>query len=417
MNILIENVLHNGKKVNVHIVDNSINAIGHETYSADIFIDGSNKAIFPSLANAHTHSAMSLFRGYGDDMILQQWLEEKIWPAEAKLTEEDVYWGTKLACLEMIKSGTTLFNDMYWHFHGTAKAVEEMGIRAVISAVLIDFFDKENAKKQIDENRKLLEESKKYSSRITFALGPHAIYTVSGETLKWAYEFAEKEDLLIHLHLSETEKEVLDCKKQYNMLPAQYLEHVGCIGERLIACHCVWLEQEEIEIFKKYGVKVVHNPISNLKLAVGKFFPYKQIQEMEIPVCIGTDGCASNNNLDIFEEIKFASLLQKHENNDPTMLPCQDAWKLITKNPYEILRINGGEIKEGKLADLILVDLDNVQMIPNHNIVSNLIYSSNGSIIDTVICNGKIVMQNREIPGEEEIKRKGAEVALKIGNL
>jgi 5-methylthioadenosine/S-adenosylhomocysteine deaminase len=313
----------------------------------------------------------------------------------------------------MIKSGTTLFNDMYWHFHGTARAVEEMGIRAVISAVFIDFDDSGKRAEQQKINEQLFRESKRYSSRIQFALGPHAIYTVSGESLKWIEEFSQQYNLLVHLHLSETKKEVEDCISKYGLFPVEYLNSLGCLESRLLACHAVWLEDKELDILRDHRVTLVYNPTSNLKLAVGKIFRYPQIKKRGIPICIGTDGCASNNNLDMLETLKIAALLQKWSYNDPTLLPCHEIWEIATQKAHQALNVEAGVIAEGKLADIMLIDMQNVQMVPNHDMISNLVYSASGAVVDTVICNGKILMQDGEVPGEKEILHKAAEVAYR----
>jgi len=404
MSILIKKVLLNNTPKDIYISDNIIEEISDNiSVEADYKINGDGMAAIPSFINAHTHAAMTLFRGYADDMLLQDWLENKIWPLEAKLTEYDVYVGAKLACLEMIKTGTTFFNDMYWHFHGTAKAVEEMGIRAAISAVFVDIFDEKQSEEQIKRNEKLFKESKKYSDRIIFALGPHAIYTVSKESLQWAKEFSDKYDLLIHIHLSETEKEVQNCIKQNNCRPVEYLEKIGFLGENVILCHCAWLNNNEIEILSKYNVKINHNPTSNMKLAVGNVLPYKPLKEKGITISLGTDGCASNNNLDMLESMKFAALLQKMHTNTPTIMHAKEAYDLATLNGAKTFRLNTGIIKENKIADLLLIDLKRPEFTPNTNLISNLVYSANGSCIDTTICDGKILMQNRVVEGEEEI--------------
>jgi 5-methylthioadenosine/S-adenosylhomocysteine deaminase len=416
MSILIKNVLLDGKKKDVFIEGNIIKEIGENIdCECDETIDGQGKAIIPSFVNAHTHAAMTLMRGYADDMQVMQWLEEKIWPLEGKLTEDDVYWGTKLACLEMIKSGTTFFNDMYWHYHGTARAVEEMGIRAAVSAVFIDLFDENKAKEQIEHNKKLFEETKKYSDRIIFALGPHAIYTVSKESLIWAKKFADENGLLIHIHLSESKNEVDECIKKNSKRPVEYLDEIGFLGKNVITSHSIWLDDNEIDILAKNKVKVVHNPVSNMKLSSG-VFPYNKISEKlgKSNIALGTDGCASNNNLDMFEEMKFAALLQKLETNDPSSMPAQEAFDMATVNGAKVFNLDCGEIKEGKLADLLLIDLKNIGLLPRHNLISNLVYSANGSCVDTTICNGKILMQNRKVVGEEEILEKANEIAMKL---
>jgi 5-methylthioadenosine/S-adenosylhomocysteine deaminase len=410
MSILIKNVLLDNKKQDVFIEGNLIKKIGDNIGDkADKTIDGKQKAILPSFVNAHTHSAMTLMRGYADDMGVLEWLEKKIWPLEAKLTEEAVYWGTKLACLEMIKSGTTFFNDMYWHFHGTARAVEDMGIRAAISAVFIDLFNKEKAREQIKASEKLFKEVKKYSNRISFALGPHAIYTVSEESLRWAKEFADQHNLLIHIHLSESKNEVKDCIKKHRVRPVEYLESIGFLGPNVIAAHAIWLETQEIDILAEHNVKIAHNPTSNMKHASG-ILPYKKMRG-KLKITIGTDGAGSNNNLDMFEEMKFASMLQKVTTGDPTIMPAREIYDMATINGAEAFNLNCGEIKEGKLADLMLIDLNNINLNPSHNLISNIVYSANGSSVDTVICDGKILMQGRVVEGEMEIMKEANKIA------
>ena len=284
MSILIKQVLVDGKERDIYIEGNVITAINDTRDSkrivreADFVIEGKKKAAIPGLFNGHTHAAMTLLRGYADDMPLHEWLSTKIWPLEAQLTEEDVYWGTKLACLEMIKSGTTFFNDMYWFWDSSAKAVAESGIRAMLSAVFIDGFDEERAQEQRRHNETLYTKSEKLSDRIIFSLGPHAIYTVSKESLCWVKEFSEKNDLLIHIHLSETETEVEECKKRYGVRPVEFLDGIGFLSSRIIAGHCVNLSRIEIELLKKHDVKIVHNPVSNMKLASGTL-PYDKLKK------------------------------------------------------------------------------------------------------------------------------------------
>ena len=413
MSILIKDVLLDGKETSIYIEGNSIAGIEGNS-QADETIDGRGMAALPGLINTHSHAAMTLFRGYGDDMKLQQWLEEKIWPIEGKLTEEDVYWGAKLACLEMIKSGTTSFNDMYWHLPGTVRAVEEMGIRAVLSPVFIDLFDEHKRKGVIKEHTKLLNDVKaKGSERIMPALGPHALYTVSKEGLQWCKEFAEKKNLLIHFHLAETEQENKDCVEKNGKRPVEYLEEIGFLCDRIVAAHCNWLNGKDMKILAKHGVNIAHNPASNMKLATG-VMPYPEMVKAGLTVSLGTDGCASNNSLDMFEEMKFAALLQKSARNDPTAMPAGEAWKMATISGARALGLNAGVIKEGMLADIMLVNLKKVGLAPSHNLISNLVYSANGSCVDTVICNGRILMQERRVESEDEIIQKASEVAMNL---
>jgi len=413
MSILIKNCLLNQKETDVFIEENKISEISPKCgESADEIIDGRGKAIIPGLVNAHTHAAMTLLRGYADDMALNQWLEQKIWPLEAKLTEDDVYWGAKLACLEMIKSGTTFFNDMYWHWSGTARAVNEMGIRAAISLVFIDNLDPEKAKEQIKLNEKIYRENKNFGKRIIFAMGPHSIYTVSEQSLVWIKEFAQRNGLPIHIHVSETKEEVDNCIKTNKLRPIEYLDKIGFLGPNVIACHCVWVNKNEIDILSKNHVKVVINPTSNMKLASG-LFPYKEMKN-KLTVCLGTDGCSSNNNLDMLEAMKIAALSQKINSNDPMSLSAKEAFDMGTINGAKAFNLNCGEIKEGKLADILLIDLKKPEMMPMHDLTSNLVYSANGSCVDTVICDGKIIMKGGKVENEEKIIEKANDVAKEL---
>ena len=410
-NILIKNALLGKKRTNVYIEGNIISEIKEKiNHDADIIIDGKDFAAIPGLINTHTHAAMTLFRGYADDMNLFEWLNTKIWPNEAKLTEDDVYWGTKLACLEMIKSGTTTFNDMYWHMKGSAKAADEMGIRGVLSAVFIDMFDKQKAEEQIRLNEKLLKEVKK-TSKVIPALGPHAVYTVSKQSLEWCAQTAKEKELLIHFHLAESEQENTDFKKKTGKRPVKFLEEIGFLGKNLVACHSIFYNDEEIKTLAKHDVKIAHNPTSNMKFANAGAIRYEALKNAGINISLGTDGAASNNNLDMFETMKMASLLQKYSTNNPTIMTADETLRLATVNGAKALNINAGEIKEGKLADIVLIDLRHPSMVPLHNLNSNIIYSANGSCVDTVICDGKLLMQNRVVNGEKELLEKVQKVA------
>ena len=415
MSILIKGVSLNGAVKDIYIKKNLITAIEDSLdRPAKTILPGRGKAVIPSFVNGHTHAAMTLLRGYADDMHLQEWLEKKIWVLEAKMTEEDIYWGAKLACLEMIKTGTTFFNDMYWFWRGTARAVEEMGIRGAISAVFIDFFSQEKAREQKALNKELFRESKQFSGRIHFTLGPHAIYTVSEESLRWAADFSRENDLLLHIHLSETKKEVDECIEKQGVRPVEYLKNIGFLGPNVIACHCVWLSRKEIRIMKEHDVKVVYNPVSNMKLTVGNTFPYEQVREAGVTACVGTDGCSSNNNLDMLETIKFASLLQKHHRVDSTALPAKEAFEMATIRGATAFGLNCGKIEVGRLADLALVDLKRPELTPHFDLYSDLVYAVNGSCIDTVICDGEVLMTGRRVKGEEEIMEGARRAAFDL---
>lgn len=403
MGLLIRNVELDGEEQDVLIADGCFKAIGKNLdvlgYQA---LNGQGKALVPTFVNAHTHASMTLMRSYADDLELHDWLVNYIWPLEAKMDEEDIYHGARLACLEMIKSGTTCFNDMYWHFHGVARAVEELGLRAMLSSVFIDFSDEIKAAEQRELTVRLFEESKRYSNRIGFALGPHAIYSVSEESLRWAKAFADENGLLIHIHISETEKEVQDCVSRHGMRPVQWLEGIGFLGSNVVAAHVVHVTDEEIEMLASNNVKVVHNPVSNMKLASGSF-PYVRMREAGVELSLGTDGCSSNNNLCMMEEMKVATLHAKLVHNDPTVLPTHEVFRMATLGGADALGLECGEIAVGKLADCMLVDLSNHRLAPGYRLVDDLVYSADTSCIDTVICNGNILMQNGYVEGEEEI--------------
>lgn len=415
MRILIKDTLVGGRRADIYIEGERIREIAPSLMrSADRVIDGYRKAAIPGFANCHTHAAMTLFRGFGDDMPLKPWLEEKIWPNEAKMTEEDIYWGSKLACLEMIKSGTTTFFDMYHKFHATAKAVEEMGLRGVLSGVCFDRFRPELAERCKEENRRLLKEQGRYGERVRLAVGPHAIYTVSGELLQWIDHFSEENGLLIHLHLAETEQEVADSVRMFGDTPVRYLRKLGVLSPRLVIAHGLYVDEEEIRMLADHGVAVVHNPASNMKLASGERFPYREMKAAGVRIGLGTDGCASSNNLDMVEAMKLASLLGKAWRRDPEAVTADEIFRTATADGSEILGLEAGRVEAGCLADLCLVNLNEPAFTPNFNFVSNLVYAANGSCIDTVICNGKVLMEHRHVPGEEEIMEQAARAAYQL---
>ncbi len=419
MNLFIHNAwLPEQGRVCIHIDHGIIQAIGPDLQPpADIEqLDAKDNAVLPGLVNGHTHAAMTLFRGFGDDMPLMQWLQTRIWPAEARLTEEDVYWGTRLACLEMIRSGTVAFQDMYWHFHGMARAVEESGLRAGIGAVIIDIAGTEQAKDCKLQAEKIFAESTRYSDRIQFTLTPHAIYTVSPPTLRWCAEFAAQHNLLVHIHLSETQHEVEESLQIHGMRPAFLLDQQGLLTPNVLLAHGVWLDDDELDLIAKRGATLVTNPVSNMKLAVGGVFPYAKAAKRAIPMAIGTDGAASNNTLDLFSDLKTFALIQKHAHNDPTQLPAQAAWEIATGNKAPLLG-QSGRIACGEKGDLLLIRRNEPEMTPEHHLISNLVYGATGHVVDSVIVNGKILMHNRIIPGEEEVLQEVRERAKRLCRL
>ena len=416
MSLLIQSALLDGIETDVYIEGNEIRRIGKAlpVDRADKVINGRRKALIPGFVNAHTHAAMTLFRGFGNDMPLKEWLEQKIWPYEAKLTAEDVYWGTKLACLEMIKSGTTTFFDMYYQFRAVADAVEEMGLRALVAGVCFDHFDGTRCTRCEQENEQLFREVERYGRRIRYAVGPHAIYTVSGELLQWAHRFAVEHDVPIHLHLAETEGEVQNSLKQFGLTPVRYLQKLGVLSPRLIVAHGLYVDTDEIRMLADNGVTVVHNPASNMKLASGYRFLYCEMREAGVRVALGTDGCASSNNLDMVEAMKLASLLGKVWRGNPEAIPAEAIFESATIVGAEAIGLKAGRIAEGYVADLCLVDLNMPAFTPNHHFISNLVYAANGSCVDTVICDGKILMEGKHVPGEENIMEQAARRAYRL---
>lgn len=416
MSILIRNAYLDGKQQDVLIEGNRITRISDSITPRgdETLIDATGKAIIPGMINTHTHAAMTLLRGYGDDLPLMTWLQDYIWPVEDQMTKEDVYIGAKLACLEMIKTGTTCFLDMYMHPLECARAVEETGLRAVLSYTLFDQGNPERAALDRKRSAEYLEAFSKLSDRVQFNLGPHAIYTVSAEQLQFCHRFAQEHDLSIHLHLSETKGEVEECVRLHGTTPVRYLERIGILSPRLILAHVIWVDDEELDLLAKYNVKVVHNPASNMKLASGYAFRYEEMKNRGISVGVGTDGCSSSNNLDMFTAMRLASYLGKVWRFDSTAVNAPDIYASATKIGADILGIDAGVIAEGKLADLCLIDLQRPEMVPVHDLTSNLVYSASGSFVDTTIVDGRILMQGGKVEGEEEIIANARRVAERL---
>ena len=400
--ILIKNpiiISDDFEKGSILIVDNKIEQISNDLSDndADVIINAENKIAIPGLINTHSHIAMTLLRGVGDDQDLQTWLNDYIWPKEAKLNEELVYTGSKLAIAEMIKTGTTAFNDMYFFMDQTAKAVEETGIRSVLGYGMIDLFDEEKRKAELNVTKKFVKEHHNTANgRIQTAVSPHAPYTCSEELLLESKKIADKHDLKYHIHVSETKQEVDDLKKDKGQTPFEYLDDLGVLSENTIAAHGVWTTDDEMKILNKRNVSISHNPASNMKLASG-IAPVEKYFENNINVSIGTDGVSSNNNLDMFSEMKIAGLLQKVDTLNPKALPTRQTFNMATINGAKALGINAGLIKEDKLADIVLVNTFTPNMVPLRNPLTNIVYSALGNDVDTVICDGKILMQDKQL--------------------
>ena len=348
-------------------------------------------------------------------MAFHDWLA-KVWEIEANLDEEFVYWGTKVACLEMIKTGTTTFNDHYWFPLIGHKAAVEMGIRPVSSYVVINKMT--DAENEIEKIRcwKMYEASKQWGDKnLRFSMAFHAPYSVSEPMMIWAAEFARAHGLPLHIHLSETRKEVEDSKEAHGGLtPVEYLDRIGVLGPNLIAAHTLWLSDNDVELLGKHHVTCVHNINSNLKLSSGYHFLYKELIEAGCKVCIGTDGCASSNNLDILEAMKTSAMMQKGWRGDPTVCPLNEIVEMATINGANALGLNTGLLQEGRIADIQIVDTDNYNFLSPGTFLANYVYSAHSDCIDSLICNGRFVMKNRKVEGEREILEGAGKVLSQI---
>ncbi|MDR7856543.1 amidohydrolase [Tissierella sp.] len=387
------------KNTNIYICNNEIMHIGEVRQDMEVerIIDGKNKLAMPGLINSHTHIGMSLLRNFADDLPLYDWLTKKIWPIEAKMNKDDIYWGSLLSMVEMIQGGTTAFCDMYDFMDEVGKGVVESGMRGVLTRGMIE----EEGKNQIklDVTRKLYKDwHGKANGRIKVMVAPHAPYTCSPDFLQEAVSLAKELNTGIHIHLSETKKEVEDSFKLHGKSPIKHVYDLGLLDLPTIAAHCVHIDDDDIEIIKEKNVFPVNNPGSNLKLASG-FSPVDKMLMRGISVALGTDGSSSNNNLNMFEEINLAAIINKAVNLDAVSVPAISALEMATINGAKALQWDKeiGSIEAGKKADMILIDTDKPHLYPHHNIISSLAYSVQASDVDTVIVDGNIIMEKREI--------------------
>ena len=363
-------------------------------------MDCTGKVAIPGFINMHTHAGMALMRGIGEDMVFQDWIK-KIWEIEAGFDYDFVYWSAKVACIEMIRTGTTTFNDQYWFFQACQKAASELGIRPAVGYDIIDHGDPEEAKRQMDQCERKYEEVKDQW------IDEGAIYVVD--------RAARKHGLPLHIHLSETMKEVQDCKEAHGGLsPVEYLDEIGVLGPNLLAAHTLWLSEHDIELLAKHGVHCIHNINSNTKLSSGFRFLYNELRDAGVNVCIGTDGCASSNNLDMLEAMKTSALFQKAWRSDPKALPLPELLDMATINGARALKLDSGRLEEGALADISIVETDSSYFLSPGPFLANLVYSAHSDCIDSVIAGGKFVMRNREIPGEREILHEARKALSKL---
>ena len=384
--ILIKHVLLDGRKTCILVrKDVFADLDAPEDTPADRVIEADGLAILPSFFNTHTHAAMTLMRGYADDKPLQEWLEQDIWPFEAKMTPEDIRHGNELAVKEMAATGSTFFSDMYFDPEEAIAATESAGLRAAIGITVLDGHPKSQAEALRDYIKNWSDPT---GGRIQLVMAPHSVYTVSTERLKRCANFARHHGLLLHIHLSETRREVEDCIKAHGTTPVRYLDKIGFLGQDVIAAHCVHVDAEEWKILAKRGVTVAHCPCSNMKLGSGRF-PYELALDSGCRITLGTDGTSSNHNLDMREEMKFAALLAKL-NGDASLLPAGEVFRWATRNGAAFFGIDAGEIAVGKQADAVLIDLSVPQMQPCHNLISNYVYSADSSCIRYTLCAGRI---------------------------
>ena len=407
MGIVIENalvVLPEGsedviQETSLYIEGDKIAGIGDMPagFTADKVIDGTDKLVIPGLINCHTHSYMSFMRNVADDLSFMDWLFGTIDPIEQQMTDEDTYWGANLAIIEMMKSGTTCFNDMQMNIHQTTRAVKESGMRAVICRGLVGSGNDEAGQSRLRQAYEELDAAKD-CDRLTFKLGPHAPYTCDDEFLKIVAAEAKKEKMGIHVHLSESESEISQIQEKYGCTPIALAEKCGIFDVPAIAAHCVQVTDEDIAILKRKNVSVVTNPASNMKLGNG-FAPIAKMLDAGINVCLGTDGAASNNCLNLFHELSLLTLIHKGTGKTPQCVSAKEGFRIATINGAKALGLEKeiGSIEVGKKADLAILDLNTPSLTPRNNLIAGLSYSANGSEVDTVIINGQITMENRKI--------------------
>lgn len=393
-------------------------AAGAPKIRAENVIEAHGKVAVPGLVNCHTHAAMTLLRGVGEDQDLNKWLTEAIWPLEAKLKPSDIHDGALLGCLEMIKSGTTCFADMYFNEGAVAKAVEETGLRAVLAPGILEAGDRERGEKYLKEGVKT---AKKYhgsaNGRISMRLGSHATYTCSPDLLKQVREAASKLNIGIHMHVAESKEMVKLVKETYGLTPVELLDSIGFLGPDVLAAHCIYLSEKERRLMAKHDVKVAYNPVANMKIALG-IPKIKNFLDLGVTVGIGTDGPASNNTLDMLESAKFATLLQKVHYLDPTVLPARQVLEMVTINGAKALGLSSdiGSLETGKKADVILINFDEPHLTPTHDPYANIVYSARGSDVETVIVNGAILMEKREVKTVDawSVMRRARRTALDL---
>ncbi len=429
MSILIKNssiLTQNASRKQIHgdvyIDDHVIMECSEKplTLEADYKIEGSHKLLMPGLINTHTHIPMTLFRGYGDDMLLGDWLAQRIWPVEAKLDKKAVEIGTQLGLLEMISTGTTSYADMYFFEETIAKVTEQAGMRGFLGFALIDFDTPEFEAKELLPQADAFIKRWKNHPLISPMIAPHSTYSCKPETLQNALEVASRHHVPLHTHCSETRDEVYDVEKKYGVRPVEQLKKLGLLQKNMILAHCGWITKNEIIEMKNAGVSVSHCPVSNMKIATGAYAPVPELLESDIPVGLGTDGAASNNTLDMFETMKFCALIHKNHRWDPTILPAQTVVDMATRGGAATLGLQHalGSVEEGKTADLIMIDLKKPHLTPVHDPVSHLVYAVRGTDVCTTIVHGSPLMLEKKFLtiDVEKTLEQSQKIALELTN-
>ncbi|MDX6582473.1 MAG: 5-methylthioadenosine/S-adenosylhomocysteine deaminase [Solirubrobacterales bacterium] len=415
MGLTVTNATLEGVAVALRCEDGEIAALGPgvEAQPGDEVVDAAGMALIPGLVNGHTHAAMTLFRGFADDLPLMEWLTEHIWPVEKRMDDDDVYWGTRLACVEMIRSGTTSFWDMYWHAHATARAVEDAGVRAVTAAPLIDDSDPAKSERACaDAERSIDQISEAGGERARPGFAPHAIYSLSERSLRWVAERSAELGVPVQIHLSETEDEVEACLAEHGERPAVYLDRVGMLGPQTILAHGCWLDRAELELIAERGATVVTNPVANLKLAVGRVFPYGEARQVGVEIGLGTDGPGSNNSLDLLADAKTFALLQKNEARDPAAVTASESLAIATGRRSGLL--GGQGLVVGAPADFLLVRSDDPELSLG-TLDAGLVYAASGSIVDATVVAGRVLMRGGVVEGADEVVARARERAKGLG--
>ncbi len=407
------------KRVDIRIEGNKIEKISESPLPvapADELVSGEGKLAIPGFVNLHTHLPMVLFRGAADDLPLEEWLRDRIWPLEARLTDEAVYWGSLLGLAEMIRSGTTAFSDMYFHLDAIERAVAESGMRAVLSYGIIAAELDAHGKEELARAEETVKRLKDGEERMKAAVAPHSIYTCGREVWKRAVELALEQEVPIHTHLSETQTEVADCYVRHRMSPVELLQEWGGFSAPTIAAHCVHVTPSDVDILARHRVTVAHCPRSNAKLGNG-IAPISRLRSAGVNVGIGTDGAASNNSLDMASELRFAALSAKAASGDPTIIPAQEAVQMATVAGARALGLEG-TIAEGNRADIAIVDLEQVETIPTSDPLSSLVYSAGRGAVTDVVVDGRFLMRDRSLTtiDEDRVKYEVKKIAKSYKN-